>query len=134
VEPPAADRVLVDDDEEDLRNLIVFNVRDAGFEVDAASTGAGALAAARAHRPQVVVLDLMLPDTLGTAVCAALRHDPQLADIGILMLTARGSESDRIQGLEAGADDYVVKPFNVRELVLRVRALANRGKATRGGG
>jgi two-component system phosphate regulon response regulator PhoB len=130
--PAEADRVLVVDDEDDLRNLVVFNVRSAGFEVDSAGTGLAALAAARANKPSVVVLDLMLPDMLGTAVCAAFRHDPELADVGILMLTARGGEYDRIQGLEAGADDYVVKPFNVRELVLRVRALAKRSRGAPG--
>jgi two-component system phosphate regulon response regulator PhoB len=127
--PSEAVRVLVVDDEEDLRNLVSFNVRNAGFEVDSAGCGLDALALARAHKPSVIVLDLMLPDMLGTAVCAAVRHDPELADVGILMLTARGGEYDRIQGLEAGADDYVVKPFNVRELVLRVRALAKRSRS-----
>lgn len=126
-----APRVLVVDDEDDLRNLVVFNVKNAGFDVGSARTGLDALASARAKKPAVVVLDLMLPDMLGTAVCAALRHDKDLADVGILMLTARGGEYDRIQGLEAGADDYVVKPFNVRELVLRVRALANRARGAR---
>jgi two-component system, OmpR family, phosphate regulon response regulator PhoB len=126
-----ADRVLVVEDEEDLRNLVAFNVRSAGFVVEGAATGALGLAAARATKPVVVVLDLMLPDMLGTAVCAAIRHDPELADVGILMLTARGGDYDRIQGLEAGADDYVVKPFNVRELVLRVRALAKRSRTAR---
>jgi two-component system phosphate regulon response regulator PhoB len=125
------DRVLVVDDEEDLRNLVAFNVKSAGFLVDSTSTGQGALAAVRAAKPAVVVLDLMLPDMLGTAVCAAIRHDPTLPDVGILMLTARGGDYDRIQGLEAGADDYVVKPFNVRELVLRVRALAKRARTAR---
>ncbi len=128
-QPEEALRVLVVDDEEDLRNLVAFNVRGAGFVVDAAGTGMAALAAARATKPSVIVLDLMLPDMLGTAVCAAIRRDPELADIGILMLTARGGEYDRIQGLGAGADDYVVKPFNVRELVLRVRALAKRSRS-----
>jgi DNA-binding response OmpR family regulator len=129
--PDEIDRVLVVDDEEDLRNLISFNVRSAGFVVDAAATGIAALTTARATRPAVIVLDLMLPDMLGTAVCSAIRHDPDLADVGILMLTARGGDYDRIEGLEAGADDYVVKPFNVRELVLRVRALAKRYRNAR---
>jgi DNA-binding response OmpR family regulator len=129
--PAEGERVLVVDDEEDLRSLVVFNVRSAGFLVDSAATGSAALAAARATKPAVIVLDLMLPDMLGTAVCSAIRHDPELADVGILMLTARGGDYDRIEGLEAGADDYVVKPFNVRELVLRVRALAKRYRNAR---
>jgi two-component system phosphate regulon response regulator PhoB len=126
-----AERVLVVDDESDLRDLVIFNIRSAGFVADGASTGQEGLAAARARRPAVIVLDLMLPDMLGTAVCSAIRHDPLLAGVGILMLTARGGDYDRIQGLEAGADDYVVKPFNVRELVLRVRALAKRAAESR---
>ncbi len=126
-----SERVLVVEDEEDLRNLVTFSVRQAGFTVDSAGTGRDAITAARAHHPTVVVLDLMLPDMLGTAVCGLLRHDPRLNEVGILMLTARGSESDRIHGLESGADDYMVKPFNVRELVLRVRTLAKRARDSR---
>jgi two-component system phosphate regulon response regulator PhoB len=125
------ERILVVDDEDDLRNLVSFSVEQAGFVVDSAATGRDAIAAARAQPPAVVVLDLMLPDMLGTAVCGAFRHDPRLADVGILMLTARGGEDDRIHGLEAGADDYIVKPFNVRELVLRVRSLAKRARDSR---
>ena len=128
---PEMPRVLVIDDEADLRNLIVYGLQGAGFTVDAAANGREALSLARTMHPAVVVLDLMLPDMLGTAVCSALRHDPDLADVGVLMLTARGSEVDRINGLESGADDYVVKPFNVRELVLRVRALAKRTRDAR---
>jgi two-component system phosphate regulon response regulator PhoB len=126
-----AERVLVVDDDDDLRNLVLFNVREAGFVADGAATGLAGLSAARANRPAVVVLDLMLPDMLGTAVCSAIRHDPTLGGVGILMLTARAGEYDRIVGLEAGADDYVVKPFNVREVVLRVRALAKRAADSR---
>ena len=92
-----AERVLVVDDEEDLRNLVTFNVRAAGFAVASVGTGAEALASARANKPAVVVLDLMLPDMLGTAVCAALRHDSAVADVPILMLTARAGEYDRIE-------------------------------------
>ncbi|HLU67989.1 MAG TPA: winged helix-turn-helix domain-containing protein, partial [Kofleriaceae bacterium] len=81
---------------------------------------------ARAFRPHVVVLDLMLPDLSGFEVCRRMREDPSLGDFGVMMLTARGDEYDRIVGLEVGADDYVVKPFSVREVVLRVQALAKR--------
>src|SRR6202043_866198 len=77
-------------------------------------------------RPSVVVLDLMLPDLSGTEVCRQLRADPDLGDVAILMLTARGDEYDRVLGFEVGADDYVVKPFSVRELVMRVRGMARR--------
>jgi len=120
------ERILIVDDEPDLRQLVTFNLREAGFEVDAVGSGQAGLALAARVRPAVVVLDLMLPDLPGTEICRQLRADPVLADSGILMLTARGDEYDRLVGFEAGADDYVVKPFSVRELVLRVRALARR--------
>src|SRR5580693_216710 len=94
-----AERVLVVDDESDLRDLVLFNMRSAGFIADGASTGQEGLSSARTNRPAVIVLDLMLPDMLGTAVCSAIRHDPSLAGVGVLMLTARGGEYDRIQGL-----------------------------------
>jgi two-component system phosphate regulon response regulator PhoB len=123
----AHDRVLVVDDEEDLCRLIEFNLRDAGFDVDVANAGAPALQMAAAMHPQVVVLDLMLPDIPGGEICRRLRADEDLKDIAIMIVTARGDEYDRVVGFELGADDYVVKPFSVRELVLRVRALARRG-------
>ena len=121
-------RVLLVDDEPDLRQLVVFNLKDAGFEAEAVATGAAGIVAATKLRPAVVILDLMLPDLPGTEVCRRLREDPALSDVGILMLTARGDEYDRVLGFEVGADDYVVKPFSVRELVLRVRALVRRTK------
>src|SRR5580700_10879572 len=120
------DRVLLVDDEPDLRQLVTFNLRDAGFEVDAVGSGQAGLALAAKTRPGVVILDLMLPDISGTEVCRQLRRDPVLGDSAVLMLTARGDEYDRLLGFEVGADDYVVKPFSVRELVMRVRALARR--------
>jgi two-component system phosphate regulon response regulator PhoB len=122
----APERVLLVDDEPDLQGLLLFNLRDAGFETEAAGTGAEALALATKLRPQVIVLDLMLPDISGIEVCRRLRADPDVADAAILMLTARGDEHDRVLGFEVGADDYVVKPFSVRELVMRVRGLATR--------
>jgi two-component system phosphate regulon response regulator PhoB len=118
--------VLIVDDERDLRTLLDFNLRQAGYQTAHAATGAEALARARSAQPQVVVLDLNLPDVSGTDVCRLLKADPQTRAIPILMLTARGSESDRIEGLELGADDYVAKPFSVREVVLRVEAVARR--------
>src|SRR5258706_11005840 len=118
--------VLIVDDERDLRTLLDFNLRQAGYQTAQAATGAEALARARAIRPQVIILDLNLPDVSGTDVCRLLRADPQTESIPILMLTARGAESDRILGFELGADDYVAKPFSVREVVLRVEAVARR--------
>jgi two-component system phosphate regulon response regulator PhoB len=123
--------VLIVDDEEDIRNLLEFNLREVGFRVEAVSTGTDGLARARATTPSVVVLDLMLPDQSGTEVCRQMRSDPTLADMAILMLTARGDEYDRVLGFEVGADDYVVKPFSVRELVMRVKGLATRAKERR---
>jgi len=119
-------RLLLVDDEPDLQQLLVFNLGAAGFTVEAVATGAAGLEAALRERPAVVILDLMLPDLPGTEVCRRLRAEPRLDDVGILMLTARGDEYDRVLGFEVGADDYVVKPYSVRELVLRVRALARR--------
>jgi two-component system phosphate regulon response regulator PhoB len=121
-----AKRVLIIEDEPDVARLVEFNLRGAGFEVERAETAADGLAKLRAAPPDVVVLDLMLPDQSGYEVCKTLRAEPATADIGVLMLTARGESEDRILGLEVGADDYVVKPFVVREVVLRVTALANR--------
>jgi len=121
-----AKRVLIVDDEMDVGRLLSFNLADAGFEAEVVRTGQGALAMAAEFRPHVVVLDLMLPDLSGYEVCRRMREDPALAEVAVLMLTARGDEADRIVGLESGADDYVVKPFSVREVVLRVQALAKR--------
>jgi two-component system phosphate regulon response regulator PhoB len=118
--------VLIVDDERDLRTLLEFNLRQAGYTTAQAATGAEALTRARALQPRVVILDLNLPDVSGTDVCRLLKSDPQTRGIPILMLTARGAEGDRIAGLELGADDYVAKPFSVREVVLRVEAVARR--------
>jgi two-component system phosphate regulon response regulator PhoB len=119
-------QVLLVEDEPDVARLVEFNLRGAGFEVTSVTRVADALVRAKAQPPHVVVLDLMLPDGSGYDVCKALRADATTTDVGVLMLTARGEAEDRIMGLEVGADDYVVKPFVVREVVLRVTALANR--------
>jgi two-component system phosphate regulon response regulator PhoB len=124
--PTTTDRILLVDDEPDLRQLVTFNLREAGFDVDAVGSGQAGIALAGRIHPAVVVLDLMLPDVSGMEVCRTLRADPVLGDVAVLMLTARGDEYDRVLGFEVGADDYVVKPFSVRELVMRVRALARR--------
>lgn len=119
-------RVVIIEDERDVARLLEFNLRSASFEVHSAGTGAEGVALVLQHKPDVVVLDLMLPDTSGYEVCKQLRADPKVGEVGVLMLTAKGEAEDRILGLEVGADDYVVKPFVVREVVLRVTALANR--------
>ncbi len=118
--------VLIVDDERDLRTLLDFNLRQAGYRTAQAETGAEALTRARTLRPQVIILDLNLPDVSGTDVCRLLKGDEQTRGIPILMLTARGAEADRIAGLELGADDYVSKPFSIREVILRVDAVARR--------
>ena len=123
---PMERRVVIIEDERDVARLLEFNLRGAGFEVTCAADGGEGLAAVQRIQPDVVVLDLMLPDQSGYDVCKAIRADAAAGDAGVLMLTAKGEPEDRIMGLEVGADDYVVKPFVVREVVLRVTALANR--------
>jgi len=125
-EPGERPVVLVVDDERDVNRLLCFNLEQAGFATESALTAADALISVGRQRPAVIVLDVMLPDLTGVEVCKRLRADPSLAGVGVLMLTALGNDDDRISGLEAGADDYVVKPFNVQEIILRVRALARR--------
>ncbi|MCC6644288.1 MAG: response regulator transcription factor [Polyangiaceae bacterium] len=124
-------RVLVIEDEPDLAEVLLYNLVAAGFEAEVAARGADGLVAARRARPDVVLLDLMLPDLAGTEVCRALKADPVTRDVPVIMLTARGEEIDRVVGFELGADDYVVKPFSVRELLLRVRAVDRRARAPR---
>lgn len=129
---PSALTVLIVDDEDDLRDLVDFSLRQAGYHTQQAASGAAALAQCKRERPDLVVLDLNLPDVSGVDVCRALRAHPATAELPVIMLTARGAEPDRVAGFEVGADDYVTKPFSVRELVLRVDALRRRMGA-RGG-
>ncbi len=124
--------VLIVDDERDLAELIDFNLRGSGFTTHVAHTGEEALAASRAQNPDLVLLDLMLPDMSGIDVCRQLRASPPSRGVLIVMLTAKGEEPDRIRGFEVGADDYVVKPFSVRELVLRLKAILRRGAPAAG--
>jgi two-component system phosphate regulon response regulator PhoB len=118
--------VLVVDDERDILELVGFNLTQAGFKVLTATDGRRALETARRHPPDLIILDLMLPLMPGTEVAKALRGDEKTRSIPILMLTARGEEVDRVVGFELGADDYVVKPFSPRELILRVQAILRR--------
>ncbi len=112
--------VLVIEDEADLQQVLEYNLRRAGYEVLCALDGKTGLRLATERLPQLVLLDLMLPDISGTQVCRQLKADPRTAAIAVIMLTARGEEADRIVGFELGADDYVVKPFSIRELMLRI--------------
>ncbi len=118
--------ILVIEDEADLARLLDYNLQQAGLRAVLANTGAAGLAQAAREKPDLVILDIMLPDTSGLEVCRALRSRTLTKDVPILMLTAKGEEIDRVLGFELGADDYVVKPFSMRELVLRVRALLGR--------
>lgn len=118
--------VLVIDDEKDLVDLLRDNLEKEHFDVICAGDGASGLEIAREHLPDLVVLDLMMPGMDGLEVCRRLRGDPRTAHIPLVMLTARTTEADRVVGLEMGADDYVVKPFSVRELVARIRAVMRR--------
>jgi DNA-binding response OmpR family regulator len=125
-------RVLVVDDEKDLVRLVKYNLEQEGYAVFCAFNGAEALDLAWTKQPDVIVLDLMLPDASGFRLCqeikAILNPDRPNNPVRILMLTARSAEADRIEGFESGTDDYVVKPFSPRELVLRVKALLDRNK------
>jgi two-component system, OmpR family, phosphate regulon response regulator PhoB len=124
--------VLVIEDEIDLATTVEYNFKNEGFQVRVAHTGREGLAAATSEPlPDVVVLDLMLPDLSGIEICRRLREQEATRDIPVIMCTAKGEEIDRVVGFEVGADDYVVKPFSVRELVLRVRAMLRRVDARR---
>jgi len=105
---------------------IVEALKIAGYEVNGAATGAGAIEACKQQRPDLVLLDQMLPDIDGLEVCRRLRDDPATSRVPIVFLTARAGEKDRVRGLAAGADDYVVKPFSTAELLLRIRAVLRR--------
>jgi len=122
------DRILVVDDEPDIIALVAYHLARSGYRVSTASTGTEALQAVRDEQPALVVLDLMLPELSGFQVLERLRADRALADIPVLMLTARREEPDRVQGLSLGADDYLVKPFSPQELVLRVRNILRRSR------
>jgi len=116
-------RILIVDDEPDVVQLIEYNLKAAGYDVVTAADGNEALDLARSSSPNLIILDLMLPEVDGLDVCKVLRRDRSTAGIPIIMLTAKASETDRVLGLELGADDYVTKPFSPRELVLRVKRL-----------
>ena len=121
-------RILVVEDEPDAIELIEFNLKAAGFEVLTAMDGARALKLAMQMRPDLIVLDLMVPEIDGLEVCKILRRDTQMVSVPIIMLTARATEIDRILGLELGADDYLTKPFSPRELLLRIKKLLKRSQ------
>jgi two-component system phosphate regulon response regulator PhoB len=122
-------RILLIEDERDLQKVLTFSFREAGHEVLSALRGDEGLSLGRTRAPDLVVLDLMLPDMGGLEVCKALKRNPDTEHIPVLMLTAKGEEVDRVVGFELGADDYVTKPFSVRELLLRVDVIVRRAKS-----
>lgn len=123
-------KILVVDDEPDAVELVEFNLKNAGFEVVTAADGAAALKKARTSLPDLIVLDVMLPEVDGLEVCKLLRRDAATSGIPIIMLTAKAAEIDRVLGLELGADDYLTKPFSPRELMLRIKGLLRRRETT----
>ncbi len=126
----ARDSILVVDDEQDVTNLVRYNLQKAGYEVLTATNGVEGLSIIRNSRPDVVILDLMMPEMDGLSVCREVRSDPEVSHTPILMLTAKNQQKDRVRGLQDGADDYVTKPFSTKELVLRVAAILRRTSKT----
>jgi two-component system phosphate regulon response regulator PhoB len=122
-------RILVVEDERDIAALVAYHLTKEGYRVRTAEEGTEALEAIGAERPDLVLLDLMLPGFSGYEVLTEVRRRPELAEMPVVILTARKDEADRVQGLELGADDYVTKPFSPRELVLRVAAVLRRAQA-----
>jgi two-component system, OmpR family, alkaline phosphatase synthesis response regulator PhoP len=123
-------RVLIVEDDRDIADLVAHYLGKAGFTTEQLSSGREALKAIGEHPPELLILDLMLPQLDGLEICRAVRANEKTAGIPIIMLTARGDESDRIVGLEIGADDYIAKPFSPNELVARARALLRRTQRT----
>ena len=119
-------QILVVEDEKTLLETLAYNLREEGYEVLTAEDGEAALTVIRSDQPDLVVLDVMLPTLDGLTVCRRVRKDKSVAHIPIIMLTARGTEADKIDGLESGADDYIVKPFGRGEFLARVRAVLQR--------
>ena len=121
--------ILIVEDEQDLVEVLEYNLKREGYETLSALDGAGALEILeKGHQLDLVLLDLMLPDITGTEICRRIRAVERTASLPVLMLTAKGEEIDRVVGFEVGADDYLVKPFSVRELMLRIKAILRRGE------
>jgi two-component system alkaline phosphatase synthesis response regulator PhoP len=127
---PPMSRILVVEDDPDIAGLLTHYLQRAGFEADMVSSGGDVLPRVKKAPPDLLLLDLMLPGIDGLEVCRAVRGDPQTAAIPIIMITAKGEESDRIVGLELGADDYITKPFSPNEVIARIRALLRRAHRT----
>ena len=121
-------RVLVVEDERDVAELIRYNLTKEGYDVIVAPTGADAVKRTREVLPDLVLLDIMVPELNGWEVCRRLKQDPDTRNIPVIMVTGRVEEGDKVLGFEIGADDYVTKPFSPRELLARIRAVARRGR------
>lgn len=119
-------KVLIVDDEEHIRELIKFNLKKEGYDTDVAVNGTEALKIIREIKFDLILLDLMLPEIDGLEVCKEIRRNEETSDIPVMMITAKGEEFDKVLGLELGADDYITKPFSIRELMARVKALLRR--------
>ena len=132
-EADKSDRILLIEDDPDVLDLVRYNLNKAGFSVTVARDGLAGLKAARSAPPDVVVLDLMLPEMRGEDVCRELKNDGATAAIPVIMLTAKAQTDDRIAGLELGVDDYVTKPFSPRELILRIEGLLRRARSAGSG-
>lgn len=120
------EKILIVDDEEHIRELIRFNLEQKGYKTISAENGLDALGLVRSDNPQLVLLDVMLPGMDGYDVCKEIRRDNSISSTPIIMITAKGEEFDKVLGLELGADDYITKPFSIRELVARVKAILRR--------
>jgi two-component system alkaline phosphatase synthesis response regulator PhoP len=122
----AEEKILIVDDEDHIRELIKFNLENNGYRVICADNGVDALRITKEETPQLLLLDLMLPGMDGYDVCKEIRKDNSISTTPIIMITAKGEEFDKVLGLELGADDYITKPFSVRELMARVKAILRR--------
>jgi len=120
--------VYVVEDDEDINDLLVYNLRKEGFDVKPFLNSLEALNRIKKEKPDIILLDIMLPDMDGLEFCKSVKSDPEMEDIPIIMITAKSTEIDKIVGLELGADDYVTKPFSIREVIARIRAILRRSK------
>ena len=123
-------KILIVEDEPDIRDTLSYNFEKEGFKVLSSPNGKSALKLLESNEPNIVILDLMLPDMSGLDICRQIKNDKKLSDTSIIMLTAKSEEVDRIVGFELGADDYVTKPFSIRELILRVKVLIKKHTTT----
>ena len=128
----AEEKILVVDDEDHIVELISYNLINSGYKVITANNGIDAVKLAKEENPRLMLLDLMIPGLDGYDVCKAIRSDNDTKDISVIMLTAKGEELDKILGLELGADDYMTKPFSIRELLARIKAVLRRTKSLGG--